>query len=285
MEKAFHILRERNDRLGANFIYKLRQILFCDLAGINVYRPESQKYQDSLFFYPIIRAVAPIYPGLQLAEVLDLREYICDYRKNFGMVINNHWCNLSLTLLHVGKTDIVSQFRRNYRTPYLAEIQSHPKYFDPWSGKKVICVHLRLGDVSHHEKYSGEEEIKEMIEAVNHNRIKIDKYRGQAPIADKVILDLVGELIEQYPDHEVHFVAAPDGPYDFDYPIHRNADPDIDLLRLMHSDILVLSRSSFSMLGGFFHLGSQVYCPRWATAIQSGIDTRYDQSGWISFKT
>ena len=285
MSRTFHILRERNDRLGANFIYKLRQILLCDLFGIDVYRPESQKYQDSLFFYPIIQSVTPICPELQLSKMLDLREYIRDYRESLGMVINNHWCNLSLTVLHVGKKDIISQFENKYRTRYMAELQSHRKYFNPWGEKKVICIHLRLGDVSHYEKYSGEEEIKEMIEAVNHNQIKLEKYRGQAPIADKVILDLVDELIEQNPDHEVHFVAAPDGPYDFNYPIHRDLDPDVDLLRLMHSDILVLSRSSFSMLAGLFHLGSQVYCPRWATAIQSGIDTRYDESGWISFKT
>ncbi|MGI9317387.1 MAG: hypothetical protein ACR2QW_08665 [bacterium] len=227
----------------------------------------------------------PIHPGLQLDQALDLRRYIRDYREALDMAINNHWCNLSLTVLHAGNTDLISQFRQKYRQQFLTVLQSQKKYLNPWGKRKVICVHLRLGDVSHLEKYSGETEIQQMIEAVNHNQIKIESYRGQAPIADAVILKLVDELVKRNPRHEVHFVASPDGPYEFDYPIHRDEDPDMDLLRLMHSDILVLSRSSFSMLAGFFHLGTQVHCPRWAAAVQSGIDTKYDQSGWVSFKT
>ena len=281
----FHILRQRSDQLGANFIYKLRQIMLCKHLGIKVLLPPGQKYSDSLFFTPFETNIALLREGFHAQEVVDLRQLILNYRNKNNLVVHNHWCNLAFSLLHMGNLDLISQFNQTFKNSWLKSIQQHEKYKDPWGGKKVICVHLRLGDVSHVEKYSGEEEISDMIDIINKDERRLNKYRGQAPINDDITLKLLNEIRVNYPNHEIHFVASPIGPYNYDFPVHRSKDPDEDLLLLMHADVLVQSRSSFSLLAGLFHLGSIVYCPRWATAIQSGIDTKYDQSGWVSFAT
>jgi len=61
---------------------------------------------------------------------------------------------------------------------------------------------------------------------------------------------------------------------------HSNTDPDYDLWLLMHSNILVASKSTYSMIAVYFFKGSKVYYPLWGTAVSCGLYTKYDKTNY-----
>lgn len=70
---------------------------------------------------------------------------------------------------------------------------------------------------------------------------------------------------------------------DFGIVTHSNKDPDLDLWLLVNSDILVLSKSNFGLIAGYYHQGSQVYYPLWGVGVANGLSSKYDKSGWIPY--
>ena len=97
-------------------------------------------------------------------------------------------------------------------------------------------------------------------------------------------------LKQKYPDKEIHIVGRGSllQPIiniisEFNIITHSNEDPDLDLWLLINSDILVLSKSNFAIVSGFYHQGSQVYYPLWGTGVSSGVNSKYDKSGWIAY--
>ena len=56
-----------------------------------------------------------------------------------------------------------------------------------------------------------------------------------------------------------------------------------DLETMINSQVLVLSKSFFSLIAGFLHQGSRVYYPKWGSFASLGLGSRFDDSGWIPY--
>ena len=52
---------------------------------------------------------------------------------------------------------------------------------------------------------------------------------------------------------------------------------------MIHSDILVLAKSTYSIMAGIYHQGSRVSYPYWGTNASLGLGSKYDKSGWIGY--
>ena len=113
---------------------------------------------------------------------------------------------------------------------------------------------------------------------------------NQVCIDSNKLFQFIMLLKEKYPDKEIHVIGKGNiiPPIakifqHFKVITHSNNDPDLDLWLLINSDVLVLSKSNFAIVSGFYHQGSQVYYPLWGTGVSSGVNSKYDKSGWIAY--
>ena len=98
---------------------------------------------------------------------------------------------------------------------------------------------------------------------------------------------------KKYSDKEVHIVSNFENNIiptflenlrkKYNFRIHTNPDPDHDLWLLLNSDILVLSKSTFSLIAGYYHQGTVVHYPIWGTFVSTGLNTKFDRSNWIPY--
>ena len=52
---------------------------------------------------------------------------------------------------------------------------------------------------------------------------------------------------------------------------------------MINSEILVLSKSTYSFIAGYYHQGNIVYYPYWGTAASLGLGSKFDKSNWIPY--
>ena len=110
----------------------------------------------------------------------------------------------------------------------------------------------------------------------------------QSPIPYDRMNEIINKLSKEYPEHEIVIVASPkygkednsDIKLDGKYSCIRSEDPDQDLIHLIYSDVLVCSRSTFSMVASFFHKGKKVIFPQWGYTGAAGLGSKYDKSGY-----
>ena len=110
-----------------------------------------------------------------------------------------------------------------------------------------IAVHIRRGDVTledHPLRYTSNSKIRTAIAGV----IKTIKRSGKA-----CQLSIYSEGVEQ------DFCGILDCPFE----LHLNGDPLDALQNMISSDILVMSKSSFSYVAALMHQGSVIYEPFW----------------------
>ena len=101
---------------------------------------------------------------------------------------------------------------------------------------------------------------------------------------------MFNQLKKIYPDKEIHVVTkltknSNNQKYidlceKYNITIHSGNDYDYDLWLLINSDILVLSKSTYSLVAGYYHKGSKIYYPLWGHFASTGLFTKYDKSSW-----
>lgn len=107
----------------------------------------------------------------------------------------------------------------------------------------------------------------------------------QSPIPYNRMEKLISNLRTKYPNHEIVIVASPkhakennsDINLDYDNCI-RSSDPDEDLIHLIYNDILVCSRSTYSMVAAFFHKGSNIIFAQWGYTGGAGLGSKCDKT-------
>ena len=93
-----------------------------------------------------------------------------------------------------------------------------------------------------------------------------DKQTGIHP--DK-LENIIKDFLVKYPNKEIHVIYKGNlSKYTniinkYNIITHTNDDFNVDLWFLIHSDILVLSKSNFALVSGYLHQGTQVYAPLW----------------------
>lgn len=215
---------------------------------------------------------------------------------------------LTLPLLTVNeiKIDMYSYFREHFfknMTSYLRTEITKRNFVIPKNWKKRVCIHLRLDDCAngqHSIDYDGTTSHNFFVEKINKddskwnwngdyeeyfrkNNIKIigrGKSTYQSPIPYNRIETLIDSLKKEYINHEIVIVASPiGGEIPLNYKHIRSKDPDLDLFYMIYNDVLVCSRSTFSMVAAFLHQGSKIIIPKWGYSGASGLESKYDKSG------
>tara|TARA_A100001015_G_scaffold315399_1_gene427135 strand:+ start:3206 stop:4000 length:795 start_codon:yes stop_codon:yes gene_type:complete len=198
------------------------------------------------------------------------------------------------------KQDVISYFKAHYYDKFhkiLSKYSIQKNYVLPWpDSKKIICIHVRLDDVSGHNDYNGAKASTIINDIINSDNIQnINKYNKkkhintQRPISSEALDNVISKLVKKYPDKEIHIIKKgnfhkkyPDISNKYKLTIHENTE-DYDLWLLIHSEILILSKSFFANMAGMLHKGSQVYVPVWGSSTSLGIRSKYNKTNWITY--
>jgi hypothetical protein len=87
----------------------------------------------------------------------------------------------------------------------------------------------------------------------------------------------INNALVKYPEHEVIIITSP-GDYGtgFSYRDIRSNDENYDLFLLCNSEVVVLSRSNFSLCSLFYGIVQEAYVPVWGHLSCLGPCTKYD---------
>ena len=311
-------LYSRGDRLGGHI---LQYILLTIYAFYNnlfiVYEPDKVKYSDSLFVKAILRYIDGFnrrftksrehylekYTG---PNALHVQEYWLDFKVEYNPNKYFYSCDLQLIgtqVVFAIKSDVFSYFKKyigSSLTKHILDADILPaNYMVPFDKKKTILVHLRLEDVRDREDYDGEycsnyyrNIIDNTLEKEGNQKqisgiVSMGWRNMQTPIARHKMNKCLNEAKTKYPNHEIVMIAAP-GDYDIGYPYKniRSADESYDLFLLCNAEVIILSRSTFSLVSQIFSSvadAKDVWCPLWGHFVTMGLYTKYDKRNFNYF--
>ena len=281
------VLTDRKDRLGSNFFVKIADFIYGKSLNAEILYNSSIHFPSSMFTIPFLKL------GKLNINNETKNEYI-----TLSHGIRGH---PAYTVIKI-KQDLISYFKENYKDDFMKIIENiaiERNYRLPWeNSNNIIAIHLRCDDKTKFEDYDGSETanyIKNLIEtntfnAYNRKTMK-SKGRDEQVCIDEIKLEkLIKKFNTDHPNKEIHIIYSgkPNNSIQniikkYNIVTHSNKDADYDLWLLMNSNILVLSKSTYSILAGYFHKGSQVYYPLWGVFVSCGLYTKYDKSNWISY--
>jgi hypothetical protein len=306
-------LYSRGDRLGSHILQYLSIIIYAFYNNLyivyepekvnynNEYEYEGVKYNESFIVKAILKWIDnhnkkfPSKNYLEQYKNIKAMEYLLNFETKFDPDSYFYSCDLLIIttqVLYNIHTDLISYFKK-----YICESMRQQicnlvpqNYVLPYNPKKSILVHLRLGDVKDRSDYDG-------AFCSNHYKNRIDNdnqsIQGiatlgycnmQTPLAKHKVDLAIMEAIQKYPEHEVIIVTAP-GDYNIDYPYRciRSNDESNDMYLLCNADVLILSRSTFSLSAAFLGTAREVWCPLWGHFVCTGLYTKYDNSKFNYF--
>ena len=283
-------IKIRNDRLGTRFILAFSQLMSIVHSNkhpiLCSYASNLKKYNHNKNIYFLT--------FLEFIHKKPQEIKACDGDYMGGQ--NGRMCTFVMTL----KQDVISYFKTHYHDKFhkiLSGYSKQKKYTLPWNdSKKIICIHVRLDDVYKLNDYDGTKASNALNNIINSDNLEnintYDKKKNintQVPISPDVLDNMISMLVKKYPDKEIHIVKR--GPFCKKYAnicskykltVHENSE-EYDLWLLIHSEILVLSKSFFSNMAGMLHKGSQVYVPIWGSSSTLGIRSKYNKTNWITY--
>lgn len=303
------LLTYRNDRIGSNFIFNLGIFLFAKINNLKIYGDIKHKYRNSIFFVNFFENIKFRSQKKYDNDKKAIFVKFCDpdiFTSNNGFN-NQIYTILSgmrgpvLNSLYFHKQDLVSYYIENYKSKFLKKIVNKlSKYNLPWTNNKnVICIHIRADDMykrciqTHNPCYN------HLISLINNdkwNQYYVDKQKrdSPAPIHYKLLEELIIKLKNKYPNKDIYIIKKGNlhinrrkiyqEIYDkYNLKIIESGRFEEDLWKMMNSDILVLSQSTFPYMSGFYHLGTQIYYEKWSVPACLGLGSKYDKSNWIGF--
>ena len=279
-------IKDRDDRLGSNFIVKISTYIYGLINNVKIYHNSDIKYKNSIFIKPFI-----------VNSTEKPKNYTEDTIKTLGGVRGT----MSSPTIQL-KQDLVSYFNEHLKKLFFDIVNNEAiqrNYKLPWSdNSKIICIHLRCDDRYNWNDYDGRgsaQYITNLIETNSFEKYNRDIMMSkgqdtQVCIDPNKLKNFITLFKKEHPEKEIHIIfygRLPDQIQklitEFKICVHTSKDPDYDLWLLLNSEILVLSKSSYSILAGFYHLGSKVYYPLWGTGVSCGLNSKYDKSGWIPY--
>lgn len=306
-------LYSRGDRLGSHILQYLSIIIYAFYNNLyivyepekvnynNEYEYEGVKYNESFIVKAILKWIDnhnkkfPNKNYLEQYKNLNAMEYLLNFETKFEPNSYFYSCDLLIIttqVLYNIHTDLISYFKKYICESMRQQISNlvPQNYVLPYNPKKSILVHLRLGDVKDRSDYDGafcSNHYKNRIDNDNQSiqGIAILGYCNmQTPLAKHKVDLAIMEATQKYPDHEVIIVTAP-GDYNIDYPYRciRSNDESNDMYLLCNADVLILSRSTFSLSAAFLGTAREVWTPLWGHFVCTGLYTKYDNSKFNYF--
>jgi hypothetical protein len=298
----------RGDRLGANIICFIAQIFYAihhnlfikyDRAHIrscdNVrFVPYDQKYNGSVFVESLFFFIDWHNEILQKQEQQEQQTW-----GECVEVATIHWFEMTSKVLQEIKTDYFSYFHEKI-WPVIAEFfhasvieknyvsSSWPPPFDP---QRSILVHLRLDDCRHRQDYNGFHCADHFRKAINSNQVATNdthweiaaafpNNNTQSPLSPLKLHAILGPLKAKYPEREIILITN-QGENTCAYPYRciATTDENHDLYLLSTCDIVVLSRSTYSLCSLFFNNNQkEIFIPLWGHLPCIGLFTKFDKN-------
>jgi hypothetical protein len=285
----------RGDRLGANITCFIAQIIYAVHNNIYIYYdrnfiksgdnvnfvPYNQNYNNSIFINTLFDFI----------DIHNSKLLIENVKENVNMFSIHFFELISKVCLNI-KKDHFTYFKEKIY-PEIKDIFSikakQNGYIDniPFNPNKTILVHLRLDDVKYRSDYDGRiccnhfnNFINNDIMADNntHQQI-IDVYppcNFQAPLSKDKIQKQINIALEKNPDYEVIIITSNnENITDFPYKYISN-DENFDLFLLCNAEVVILSRSTFSLSCLYFGIAKDIYVPMWGHISCFGLTNKYD---------
>jgi hypothetical protein len=266
----------RKDRLGS---------IFCSMLGD--------------FIYIKNKNYIPIYPSTfkNNSFFIKVLQKFMEEKNNNHIILNKNHSGIRQNQIFPVtelKQDLVSYFKEYYFNKFFFELKKYTINFKlPWNNNEnIICIHIRLDDVINNKDYDGTGSANYINNLIENNKpfdyIREDMLKCspdvQTPIEPKKLRNLLIKLKNHYPNKEIHIVkyGILNDSYnkiikEFNIKVHQN-EPDYDLWLLINSNILVLSKSTFSQVAMYFHTGTKIYAPLWGMGVSNGTMSKYNKT-------
>jgi len=267
---------EPGNRLGAHIVSYLNQIFYAHFYQYSIhYDLTNVAYMDSPFIKLIIAWIDRYNSGLgeESNEVFPFS--------------NLDWSKVMYKTLEIIRVDFAAHWREIYPEVCSDCFSSlSPRFSIPFDPKKTIAVHLRLDDVHDWSDYNGTisaNYYRDLIQrdASLDEMLHVHHYGSYPNIQSPIPFDRVEIQIQdakqRYPDHEVVIISSPKtrNLIQTDYRVICNEDESHDLFLLCVSDVVILSRSTFSICSLLFGNHSRVYVPLWGQLTYYGFYTKF----------
>jgi hypothetical protein len=308
-------LYSRGDRLGSHVLQYLSIIIYAFYNNLyivydpdkvnynNDYEYEGTKYKPSFIVKAILNWIDnhnkkfPVKNYLEQYKNLNAMEYLLNFETNFNPNLYFYSCDLLIIttqVLYNIHTDLISYFKKyickTMRQQILNAVPQTDSNSLPFNPEKTILVHLRLGDVKDRSDYDGEFCSNYYKNRIDNNNQSIQGIATlgycnmQTPLAKNKVELAIVQAKQKYPEHELIMVTSP-GDYEIGYPYRciRSNDESHDMFLLCNADVLILSRSTFSLAAAFMGRAREVWCPLWGHFVCTGLYTKYDKSKFNYF--
>jgi hypothetical protein len=305
MEESIY-LYSRGDRLGSHLIQYLSIIIYAfynnlyivyDSKKVNYnkdYEYEGNKYPKSFIVEGLLDWIDnynkkfPLKDYKSKYDNLNVMEYLLEFEIKFNKFAYFYSCDLLIIttqVLYNINTDLISYFKKYISNSVSKQIDKFvPSNFTiPFNPKKSILVHIRMGDVKDRPDYNGEICSSYYTNRINNDDQTIQGIRNlgycnmQTPLARHKVDLAINQAKQKYPEHEIIIITQP-GNYEIDYPYRciRSDNENYDLYLLCNADVLILSRSTFSLAAVFLGNAKEIWCPLWGHFVTTGLNTKYD---------
>jgi len=291
-------LFSKSDRLGSHLLQYISIVIYAYYNNLYiVYEEDKLNYTNSVFVKALLKYIDkhnekfPSKNYFEQYKNLNIQEYWLNFQFNYDRNNLFYSCDtliISTQVVYSIKSDLISYFKK-----YIYQTINHnverflpTNYNVPFNPKKTILLHLRLDDVKDRNDYDGEicsnyykNRIDNNYESIQGITTNVGNTNFQTPLAKHKIETCLSEAKEKYPEHEVIIVTSP-GNYVIDYPYKciRSDDESYDLFLLCNCDILILSKSTFSLSAAFLGSAKEIWCPLWGHFVCTGLYTKYDKS-------
>lgn len=293
MQTDYIIIKNRGhgDRLGSQLMWYICQLIFGHYNNYYIEYDE-ELYPNSVF-------------------TLALKKYIDEYNKNktknklINFINSDNWCELNSKVVTIIKLDLISYFKQYLFKirHFLDEYALTRNYFIKFNPFETILIHLRLDDINFANRidYNGKYSLNYYINKVNNNDFNYtdetqyyinngitkdhNLYNCQAPISDYKIEEIIYKIKMKYPhkNYKVLIITSPIGDITLKYPIIRSSDPSLDLFYLSNCEIVILSKSTFSLSLLYFSRATEFWIPSWGYVASIGLETDYCKSKFNYF--
>jgi hypothetical protein len=279
------VLFHRYDRLGANLINYIAQIIYAHHQGYYIKILDNKfnqpKFPNSRYYLillnyinNVLNVINDTHNCYQLGsddEILyDFNKY--DVQLFCGFVTQTIKCDL-LTYFH----------KYIYNDLDFKDLNDFYNDITYDFNDSIFC-HLRLDDVAHKKDYDGSicsKYYKLLIENDKPCSNKFYEYvNNHSPLSNDKINTMITDSKITYPNDKLYMVTSPISNTDFNhYEIISNDDVDKDLFILCNSKKSILSRSLYALSSLFFSKPKEYcYLPSWGFFVTIGLNTKYDNN-------
>lgn len=272
------------DRIGGNISFYVAAILYAHKNNIPL-KYTTFKYETSIFILALKDWIDVHNSNLKTNMNNDaLNTYKCPNNLQKIVPPTWSWYEIMVQTLQDIECDFLTYIRMNIYKEYREFLDIHAKnnnYKIPFDPKNTILVHLRLDDIKYGYDYDGSVCHNEYKNKINNNDFKscytVCNNR-QSPLSIDKVSSLINTMKHKYPTKEVIIITNPGEHVNLPYRVISNSDENLDLFLLCNSEVIIMSRSTYSIASLFFGIAKDVLIPRWCHVTSMGFDTKFDKT-------